>query len=98
MQDSSFDLELMHAEATMYDCALCGSTDRAYIGCYKPTEAWAAFMRPREWPPDTPLSFLYAICRTCERQGPEAVAAKVEEKLIGIACELRAEDQESGAL
>jgi hypothetical protein len=90
MQDSSFDLELMQAQATMDTCTLCGSTDRAYIGCHAPTEMWAAFMRPREWPPDTPLSFLYAICHGCARQGAEAVAAQVEEKLIAVAVEIRA--------
>jgi hypothetical protein len=89
MEPTDFDEALAQAFEELWECTLCGSTDRASVGCYEPPEDRVDVMRPSEWPPDMPLSFLYAICHECAKHGAEAVAAVVEDKLWRIAVELR---------
>ena len=94
MEPTTFDDALAQGFEELWECTLCGSRDRDYVGCYQPPEKYVPVMRPREWPADTPLSFLFAICRECAQQSKAAVAARVEDKLLRIAVGLQEERAE----
>ena len=42
MEPTNFDDALAQAFEELWECTLCGSTDRDYMGCYVPPEKYVA--------------------------------------------------------